>query len=515
VNGVAILASCELIRKLRPMRGFLRLALAGAVLMGCTSKSSTSAGPGAVDSGTVVDAGVDGPVDMSPAAWNIPVTPPPDSMAQAERAACGYKAGALPAATQGASTPNGKTIPIDNIVVVMMENRSFDHYFQDLPNEGQPNAEVAPANTTVPGIDGTPVPFVHATSSQFCFGDTNHEWLGTHQEVDNGKMDGFATVNDGTHEMPMIGPPGFLSGARAMTYYTGADLPLMYWAAQNYAIADHYFASLPGPTWPNRMYLYAATSFGMTTNIVPPTLSTTSNTIFDYLTIRGVTWRIYATSAAGLDVLIDKAIQYSTSISTIDRFADDAASGKLPQVSFVDPELGMDSYDGNDEHPPAVMQVGENFLAGVMSTLMSSSAWPHAAMFVDYDEHGGLYDHVPPPKACPPDDLTPESDAGTYGGFDEYGVRVPMLLLSPYAKKNYVSKNVYDHTSIVRFIEARFVLPALTNRDANALAPWDMFDFTDPPNLTPPSVPNVPIDMSIINTCATLFANIPAPYNGM
>jgi len=299
-----------------------------------------------------------------------------------------------------------------------------------------------------------------------------------------------------------------------MTYYTAQDLPLMYWAAQNYAIGDHYFSALPGPTWPNRMYLYAATSFGVTTNVVPDNVTDATNTIFDYLNLRGVSWNIYASGTPGLGVLIDKSLQFSKHILPFDRFAKDAASGALPQVVFVDPSLGMENYEGNDEHPPAVMQVGQSWLAGVMTTLMGSSYWAHAAMFLNYDEHGGLYDHVVPPKACPPDSFTPESDAGTFGGFDQYGVRVPFVALSPYAKKNYVSHNVYDHTSVVRFIEARYRIPALTNRDANALAPWDMFDFDSPPNLTPPVVPSVQPDQATVQACGTLFSNIPSPYNG-
>jgi phospholipase C len=158
-----------------------------------------------------------------------------------------------------------------------------------------------------------------------------------------------------------------------------------------------------------------------------------------------------------------------------------------------------------------VMEVGQNWLAGTLSTLMASPQWAHTAMFLNYDEHGGLYDHVPPPKACPPDSLAP-SDAGAPGGFDEYGVRVPFVAFSPYAKKNYVSHQVYDHTSVVRFIEARFRIPALTNRDANALAPWDMFDFDAPPN-PPPVVPQVPVSQTILQACGTLFASVPPAYS--
>ena len=113
------------------------------------------------------------------------------------------------------------------------------------PEPGFTDVDVAPAGASNPGIDGQPVPFQHGT--QLCFADTNHTWDGTHQEIDNGKMDGFAIANDGTHEDPMLGPPGFLSGARAMAYYTQADLPFMYWAAKNFAIGDRYFAAVPKP----------------------------------------------------------------------------------------------------------------------------------------------------------------------------------------------------------------------------------------------------------------------------
>jgi phospholipase C len=437
------------------------------------------------------------------------VTPPSDQTAEAQRAACGYAAGALPLETQGASEPSGSTIPIDTIVVVMMENRSFDHYFQVLPSSGQPNADVAPSGATNPGIDGTPVPFVRGT--QLCFADTNHGWIGTHQQIDNGKMDGFAISNDATHESPMIGPPGFLSGARAMVYYTAADIPFMYWAAQNFAIGDRYFASVPGPTWPNRMYMYAATSFGLTTNAFPEE----ATILFDYLTIRGVSWGVYASGTPGFGIFVPQLIKYHDNVHSPDQLKMDAAAGTLPQVVFVDPLFNDESYEGNDEHPPAVMEIGQNWQASLLSMLMAGPQWPHTAMFLNYDEHGGLYDHVPPPTACPPDSLQPsdEGDGGAFGGFDEYGVRVPFVVFSPYAKKNYVSHQVYDHTSVVRFIEARFVIPALTNRDANALAPWDMFDFNSPPALPPPAVPSVPVNQATVQACGTLFANIPDTYS--
>ena len=453
--------------------------------------------------------------------------PPSDTMAQSTRASCGYKVGSLAADTQGASAPNGADIPIDTIVIVMMENRSFDHYFQDLPNEGwsawdggadgsPTSVDVAPAGASNPGVDDAGVPQAHGT--QLCFADTNHSWDGTHQEIDNGKMDGFAIANDGTHEDPMFGPPDFLSGARAMTYYTKADLPFMYWAADNFAIGDRYFASVPGPTWPNREYLYAGTSWGETTTGEFP--KPTSPTVLDSLDAKGIVWGNYA-GALSTVLLFSASSNYTShyakNLYPSTQLATDAMNGKLPPVTFLDPNLYPEGYDNDDEHPPAVMQVGENWLAGTMKTLMASPQWAHMAVFLLYDEHGGLYDHVPPPPACPPDATQPKlamPDGGTYGGFDEYGIRLPFVVLSPYAKRHYVSHQVFDHTSVLRFVEARFGLPALTKRDANALAPWDVFDFSAAPMLTPSAMPDVPIDQTIIDQCAAIFtSSIPSTYS--
>jgi phospholipase C len=477
-------------------------------VLGCSSSSSPSAAAPS-------DAGSDAP------------TLPTDQAAQTTRAACGYDVGSLAVDTQGASAPNGSTIPIDTIVIVMMENRSFDHYFQDLTNEGwaawdggaggsNTAVDVAPAGASNPGVDDAGVPQVRGT--QLCFADTNHSWDGTHQEIDNGKMDGFAIANDGTHEDPMFGPPDFLSGARAMTYYTKADLPFMYWAAENFAIGDRYFASVPGPTWPNREYLYAGTSWGETITGEFPT--PTSPTVLDSLDAKGVKWGNYAGSLSSV-LLFDGSKNYQSNYTKklypSTQFATDAASGKLPQVTFLDPNLYPEGYDNDDEHPPAVMQVGQNWLSGIVKSLFASPQWPHMALFLLYDEHGGLYDHVPPPPACPPDATQPKlamPDGGTYGGYNEYGVRLPFVVFSPYAKHHYVSHQVFDHTSVLRFVEARFGLPALTKRDANALAPWDVFDFKAAPMLSPPPVPDVPVDQSVINQCATIFnASIPTDYS--
>jgi phospholipase C len=438
-----------------------------------------------------------------PPEWNRAVQAPSDSDAEIQRAQCAFKVGALAKETQGQSHPNGSEIPIDHIVVLMMENRSFDHYFQHLPDDGQPDVEVAPAGFTNPDLDGNPVaPF---RDTQLCFADTDHGWNAVHRQIDGGKMDGFVVTNEGMHELPMNASLDMLSGRRAMGNYLPSDLPFMYWAAREYAIADHYHASVPGPTLPNRMYLYAASSFGKAVTALPDP-ATVENILFDHLVRREVDWTVYRHETAGFAVFIDRYVTYLDGhhIRKIPDFYADAKAGTLPAVSFVDPDLSK--VGANDEHPPAVMQLGQRFLSEVVTALTQSPAWPRTALFIVYDEHGGLYDHVVPPKACPPDAREPELAPGAEPGrFDQLGVRVPMLVVSPFARKHFVGHRVYDHTSIVRFIEARFVLPALSARDANAEAPWELFDFHSPPDLTPPVVPMPSLDDARVASCAQIF----------
>src|SRR5581483_11198712 len=153
-------------------------------------------------------------------------------------------------------------------------------------------------------------------------------------------------------------------------------------------------------------------------------------------------------------------------------------------VSFVDPNLNseMNHGAGTDEHPPGDIQSGELFVSPVVQAVTTSPQWGHIALFITHGEHGGFYDHVPPPKACAPDTTAPILGQGdtTQGGFDMYGVRVMLIAVSPYAKMGYVGHGTYDHSSIARFIEAKFKIPALTARDANATPPTDLFDFENP-----------------------------------
>ena len=189
------------------------------------------------------------------------------------------------------------------------------------------------------------------------------------------------------------------------------------------------------------------------------------------------------------------------------QFFQDAAAGRLPHVSILDP-----NYDTTSEENPQDIQVGEQFLAQVCHALLHSPNWKRTALFVTYDEHGGFYDHVPPPRAIKPDNIAPMTSTGdAAGGYGRYGFRVPLIVVSPWARRNYVSSVVQDHTSILAFIERKWNLPALTFRDANAAAMTDYFDFRRPTFLRPPPLARAPALGPGLAACHAAGLNPPLP----
>ena len=415
----------------------------------------------------------------------------------AQAPSCPFAAGALPAGTLPPGTPHGAELPLDTIVVLMQENRSFDHYFGKLHAEGKPKSEGEPRKASNPDPTGgaTIRPF-HQT--RYCeVADLDHSWSGTHREWNGGAMDGFTAANQFLPDDPR--------GSRTMGFYDQHDLPFYYGLYRKFATADHFFCAVLSQTFPNRFYLLAATSFGHIRNDLPPSSSEFAplgGTIFERLDAAGVTWRIYASQIAF-------ALEFAyvrnrpNQVVPIAQFASDAQAGTLPQVAWVDPIfLGTETVE-NDEHPPANIQVGQHFVAQVITALFASPQWPRAALFLTYDEHGGFFDHVPPPPACKPDDIPPMLAPGDEPGeFDRYGIRVPMALVSPFARRHFVSHTVYDHTSILRFIETRFDLPALTARDANADPMLELFDFQHPRFRKPPKLPKAKIDPKRLAGCS-------------
>jgi phospholipase C len=416
---------------------------------------------------------------------------PNDDALAPQRAACDFSAGALSKETLGCAM-RGKRLPFEHVILIMQENRSFDHYFQKLSEAGQPDVNVAPDGTTVPAPDGTPVPFQHKTD--YCFDDTNHGWNGSHEEWNNGENDGFARANAKTSDP---------TGARAIGYYDQTDIPFYFQLANTFAISDTYFCSLLGPTWPNRMYFYAGSSFGNTTNTVvsgaPPTLMNT-------LAAAGVSWKEYFSNLAPTAMFVKDLGDFKEQRVSISELAADVKAGTLPQLAWVDGTFSADGALEQSEHPPADMQVGQKWVYDQVKLILDSPYWENTVIFITYDEHGGLYDHVPPPPACSPDDLGPKNAAdAAIGRFDRLGFRVPVFVISPYTKAHYVSHVIHDHTSIVRFVETLFDLPAMTNRDANADAMLDFFDFVNPPFTTPPALDEPPVAQAKLDECIALY----------
>jgi phospholipase C len=245
----------------------------------------------------------------------------------------------------------------------------------------------------------------------------------------------------------------------------------------------------------------AGTSFG---KVVNELATTPGKSIFSLLTDHQITWKVYQSDLAAGNLLTEFAAVSVGKVVPIDQFAQDAASGMLPQVAFIDPQLLVGKATQTSEHPPADVQIGQKFVYDQVKALLASPAWRTSAMFITYDENGGLYDHVAPPTACAPND-TPPSMGADLGGFDHYGFRVPVYVLSPFAKKHFVSHVVHSHTSILRFIEAKFDLPALTNRDANSDAMLDMFDFDNPPFVTAPTFAEPVVDAAKLAACTTKY----------
>jgi phospholipase C len=413
---------------------------------------------------------------------------------RAQAPSCTFGPGALPAETQPPGGLHGDQIPIEHIVVIMQENRSYDHYFGRLRRKsGPPRGSSNPDPT-----GGDPIKPFH--THLYCeVDDLDHSWNGTHDEVNGGAMDGFTTENVTSNDP---------KGQRAMGYYTKRDLPFYYKLYKKFAMGDRYFCSLLSQTFPNRYYLLAGTSFGEIRNNIPSFAGNdyTARTIFNLLdeAPTPISWKVYYSDlpfAILFGYVRNQRFANLVPMGAVDATNPlllDIANGTLPQVSHVDPSFIGETE--NDEHPPTNIQKGQAFVAKIINALMATAgtandSWSNTAIILTYDEHGGYFDHMPPPQACLPDATPPNlllSDEP--GAFDNYGIRVPVLAISPYSKRAFVSHHTYDHTSVLRFIETRFDLPALTARDANADPMLDMFDFTNAAFAKPPKLPAATID---------------------
>ena len=314
-----------------------------------------------------------------------------------------------------------------------------------------------------------------------------------------------------------------VDGIRAMGYNTGDDLNYYYFMASNFATSDRWFNPAITRTHPNREYLIASTSQGYAYPVGTDEHDKallTATTIFQELQAAGISWKIYVdpTNSGCSGPPYDPACllglsyvqffkwgqtiptQYPNNIAPISQYFTDLANGTLPQVAQLEPatDAGYDEHPSVSDSEPNDIQRGANYVSSLINGLMTSSSWSDSAFILTYDEGGGLYDHVSPQPALSPDGIKPvdllpgdicTQTTGPTCDFVFTGYRVPLIVVSPYAQKNYVSHTVADLTAILKFIETRFNLPALTKRDAAQMDMTEFFNFSNPVWLTPPTPP--------------------------
>jgi phospholipase C len=413
---------------------------------------------------------------------------------------------------------------LNHIIFMAQENRGFDHYFGALGQyrakhgygtatdiDGLTFDAQGVAQNSNPNFDRT------GTISSFhlitgCVENPSPSWEESHVDFNRANpmsmvaaLDGFVFTaasfarNNGLHD---------INGQRAMGYYTDADLPYYYFMASNFGTSDRWLAPVMSRTHPNRMYLMAGTSQGHVYPIPHGGAQLTAKTIFQLLDENHISWKIYVTDQIpGLSLTESSYISMFTysnqnlpNVVPISEYLTDVANGTLPQVAMI--EGGYNS--GRDEHPDvdpnfpgAPIQKGAAYVASLVNALMSSPSWKDSAFVLTYDEFGGFYEHYPPqpavsPDGIPPQDLTLNDQQKFNDDFTRTGYRVPLIVVSPFSKKSFVSHTVRDYTAILKLIETKFKLPSLTARDAAQDDMTEFFDFSTVPWATPPSPPPQP-----------------------
>ncbi len=364
-------------------------------------------------------------------------------------------------------TPKTKT-PIEHLVFVMQENHTFDNYFGTYPG-----ADGLPANTKMP-VDPANLAAGFVTPwhiGEATITDMSHNAQSFAAQFDNGKMDGFVSALNAIGE----------NGRFSMGYYDGRDVPYYWNLADNYVLFDRFFSSTPDGSFPNHLYAVAAVPpVSQNPADVASTLQKTP-TIFDRLQAAGISWKFYVQN-------YDPTINYRhltgvgsrdgqviwVPLLNMDRFIDDPTlsshivdlkqyyidlqQGNLPAVSYIVPS-------GASEHPPQYPRNGQKFIRSLLQELMRSSAWTSSAFLLAYDDWGGWYDHVLPPRVDP----------------NGYGLRVVALLISPYARQAYIDHTQLDFTSVLKFIEENWGLAPLATRDVSANDLMSAFDFSQAP----------------------------------
>jgi len=372
--------------------------------------------------------------------------------------------GAVAVADEPGEEPKPNT-PIEHFMVLMQENHSFDNYFGTYPGaDGVPEGTCIPLDPNDPEA-GCAEPFRIGNNPSE---DLDHSSATHALQYNGGKMDGFV------HALELRNQ----NGAAALGFYDENDLPFYWNIADEFVLFDRFFQSAAGGSVSNHMYWVTGTSGGE--DRIPPNGYGDLPTIFDRLEEKGISWKFYvqnydplityrsgSTGPRAAQVVWVPLLNYARYIDNpelfshivpLDEYYEDLANGTLPAVSFMVPS-------GSSEHPPGSIQAGQRFVRSIISQLTRSDYWHNSAFLWTYDDWGGWYDHVPPPRV----------DA------DGYGFRVPALLVSAYAKKGYIDNTTLDFTSMLKFIEENWDLAPLAERDAKANSIINAFDFSAPP----------------------------------
>ncbi len=432
----------------------------------------------------------------------------------------------------GATSKCASLADVEHVVILIQENRSFDHYFgsykgvRGFSDSSRAYKQPYPANTAASPA-GLLYPF-HLDSTKWnaaCTHDIDHSWIVQHQSWNNGANDGFVTSH-----IPINANDAVLT----MGYYTRGDLPYLYAVADAFTVCDSYHCSVIGPTDPNRLYTMAASIDPGGTNGGPllqtlvgnrPSLygKLTYTTMPEQLQTRGISWKVYSTPDQSIQsgIVSDNVLAYFKNFQDSSTqlyknafgpqfptdFVADATSGNLPQVSWIIPSVV------ESDHPPSPSLLGELTLATIINALTSNPAqWAKTVLLVTYDENGGFFDHVAPPTAPPgtPGEYitgTPVPDPSVLGAINGplgLGFRVPMLIISPFSRGGFVSSDLFDHTSVLRFLETRFgaEVPNLTAWRRSTVGDMtSAFNFAKPDT----SVPILPAlnaaDPTLITGC--------------
>jgi phospholipase C len=364
---------------------------------------------------------------------------------------------------------------IDHIVVLMLENRSFDSMLGQLyPN--RPNFDGLTLKETNLDQTGDIIPVwagggigaadmsIPTPDPGELFTDINTQIFGEPNPVitTNPTMSGFVK----NYQQQKDEPAANYDPKSVMHYYTPDQVPILTTLARNFAVSDRWHAAAPCQTWPNRFFVHTATANGYENNS-PPHFPYDMPTIYTALERAFATWNIYFTDipqSLTLSELWPKIGKFRF----VDQFVADAQSGHLPNYSFIEPRYFADADLPSDQHPPHDITLGEQLIAKIYNAVRTGPAWAKTLLIITYDEHGGCFDHAPPPAATPPGPQVTLPFA-----FDRFGIRVPAVFVSPWIEAGTVARppgtTPFDHTSIIATLRRRFAIPRpLTNRDEAA-----------------------------------------------